>query len=89
MKCPECKLSFIIIQRQSLEVNECPQCHGVWLKSEDIAKMTIETQLIEEPEQNRSNNLTSKENAIPTKKPAKKRKIQHFLSGAFDIGDDW
>ncbi|PKI14865.1 hypothetical protein CXF71_13995 [Colwellia sp. 12G3] len=85
MKCPECQLSFIIIQRQTLQVNECPQCHGVWLKSEDIAKMTIETVLIEKPEQNKSNSLTSKESA----KPAKKRKIQHFLSGAFDIGDDW
>ena len=85
MKCPECQVSFIINKRQSLEVSECPQCHGVWLKSGDVEKMITETQLIEKPEQNRSNSLTNKENA----KPAKKRKIQHFLSGAFDIGDDW
>ena len=52
------------------------------VKSGDIEKMTTETQLIEKPEQNRSNSFTSKENAIPTKK----RKIAHFLSGASDIG---
>ncbi|GEM_PF-2886333 len=85
MKCPECQVSFIINRRQSLKVNEYPQCYGVWLKSGGIEKMTTETQLIEKKQQNRSNSLTNKENAIPTKK----RKIAHFLSGAFNISDDW
>jgi Zn-finger nucleic acid-binding protein len=47
MKCPECQVSFITNRRQSLKVNECPQCYGVWLKSGDIEKMITETQLIE------------------------------------------
>jgi len=85
MKCPECQVSFIINKHQSLVVNECPQCHGVWLKFGDIEKMTTETHSIEKLEQNKSNSLTNKENAIPTKE----RKIAHFLSGAFDISDDW
>ena len=84
MKCPECQVSFITNRRQSLKVNECPQCYGVWLKSGDIEKMITETQLIEK-KQNRSNSLTNKQSAIPTKK----RKIAHFLTGAFDISVDW
>jgi Zn-finger nucleic acid-binding protein len=81
MKCPECQVAFIIKRRQSLKVNECPQCHRIWLKSGDIEKMTTKTQVIEK--KNRSNSLTNKDKAIPTKK----RKIIHFLSGAFDISN--
>jgi Zn-finger nucleic acid-binding protein len=47
MKCPECQVAFIINRRQSLKVNECPQCHRIWLKSGDIEKMTTKTQVIE------------------------------------------
>ena len=40
MKCPRCDLPLNLSQRQSVEIDVCPQCRGVWLDRGELDKIT-------------------------------------------------
>lgn len=48
MKCPVCNVELKIYVRQSIEVDYCPQCRGVWLDRGELDKI-IEASLSENP----------------------------------------
>jgi uncharacterized protein len=40
MKCPTCPDSILVItDRQSVEIDYCPQCRGVWLDRGELDKL--------------------------------------------------
>ena len=32
MLCPNCKIKLVASERQGVEMDYCPDCHGVWLE---------------------------------------------------------
>lgn len=32
MLCPNCKVKLVASERQGVDIEYCPQCHGVWLE---------------------------------------------------------
>ncbi|NTW81970.1 MAG: hypothetical protein HGB36_01175 [Chlorobiaceae bacterium] len=45
MKCPVCNVDLLITERQSIEIDYCPQCRGVWLDRGELDKI-IERSMI-------------------------------------------
>lgn len=43
MNCPICIIPMLISQRQEVEIDYCPQCHGVWLDRGELDKITKKT----------------------------------------------
>ncbi|TLU82198.1 MAG: hypothetical protein FDX30_12065 [Chlorobium sp.] len=39
MKCPVCNVDLLITERQSIEIDYCPQCRGVWLDRGELDKI--------------------------------------------------
>ena len=39
MKCPVCEGEMRITQRESIEIDYCPQCRGVWLDRGELEKI--------------------------------------------------
>lgn len=39
MNCPICNIPLQITQRQSVEIDYCPQCRGVWLDRGELDKI--------------------------------------------------
>ncbi len=40
MKCPTCKdVTLVMSQRQSIEIDYCPECRGVWLDRGELDKI--------------------------------------------------
>jgi Zn-finger nucleic acid-binding protein len=39
MKCPACNLDLLMMERQGVEVDYCPQCRGVWLDRGELDKI--------------------------------------------------
>ena len=39
MKCPRCDMPLVVSQRQSVEIDVCPQCRGVWLDRGEMDKI--------------------------------------------------
>ena len=49
MKCPGCTdVSLVMTERQSVEIDYCPQCRGVWLDRGELDKL-IECAAAPEP----------------------------------------
>jgi Zn-finger nucleic acid-binding protein len=38
MKCPVCKTPLLVIERESIEVDWCAECHGIWF---DVGELAI------------------------------------------------
>lgn len=36
MLCPTCKVPLLMGDRQNIEIDFCPRCHGVWLNGSDL-----------------------------------------------------
>ncbi len=36
MKCPTCKAPLVVVERESIEVDWCPECHGVWFDAGEL-----------------------------------------------------
>ena len=36
MKCPACKAPLVVVERESIEVDWCPDCHGVWFDAGEL-----------------------------------------------------
>ena len=39
MKCPVCDETLLISSRESIEIDHCPQCRGVWLDRGELDKI--------------------------------------------------
>lgn len=39
MKCPKCNTCLVVSERKGIEINHCPQCHGVWLERGEFNKI--------------------------------------------------
>lgn len=49
MQCPVCKdIALVMTERQSIEIDYCPQCRGVWLDRGELDKI-IERSQQQEP----------------------------------------
>jgi Zn-finger nucleic acid-binding protein len=88
MICPKCQVSLTVSKRFSINVNDCPQCHGIWLEQNALEKIIQQTQSIETSELQQENNEIVEEELkqVPHNK---KRGTRQFLSGALNIYDDW
>ena len=40
MNCPVCGIPFIIVERNNIEVNFCPNCEGFWLDNGELELLT-------------------------------------------------
>ena len=94
MLCPQCQVLLTVRKYQSVEVSDCPQCHGKWLENGSLEKIIEQMKSVENPEKSLSNNQVyinknSIQDKTEKKSQNKKRKHPHFLSGAFDFSDDW
>ena len=39
MNCPQCSVPLQMTERQSVEIDYCPQCRGVWLDRGELDKL--------------------------------------------------
>jgi len=39
MKCPNCNETLLITERQTVEIDYCPSCRGVWLDRGELDKL--------------------------------------------------
>lgn len=39
MKCPNCNVNLLMTQRDSVEIDYCPECRGVWLDRGELDKI--------------------------------------------------
>lgn len=37
--CPACRVNLVMSERQSIEIDYCPQCRGVWLDRGELDKI--------------------------------------------------
>lgn len=52
MNCPTCKnVNLVMSERQSIEIDYCPQCRGVWLDRGELDKI-IEKSVVASPVKN-------------------------------------
>jgi Zn-finger nucleic acid-binding protein len=89
MKCPVCKETALVMsERQSIEIDYCPNCRGVWLDRGELDKL-IEKSV----EQNRSSGSQSIPPAPSASQqhhqsyqhnPYHKKKRESWLSDLFD-----
>ena len=49
MLCPTCKVPLVMSERQSIEIDYCPKCRGVWLDRGELDKI-IEKSGSQEPQ---------------------------------------
>jgi len=61
----------------------CPECFGIWLSQEQLENIIKSTKFVEKPKEPINDNKVEQITSAP------RRKRPHFLSGAFDISDDW
>ncbi|MGQ2981909.1 TFIIB-type zinc ribbon-containing protein [Flavobacterium sp.] len=39
MKCPSCNINLIMSERNTVEIDYCPECRGVWLDRGELDKI--------------------------------------------------
>jgi Zn-finger nucleic acid-binding protein len=39
MNCPTCKVPLLTSERQGVEIDYCPDCHGIWLDHGELDKI--------------------------------------------------
>ncbi len=44
MKCPICDIEMRIVERESVEIDYCPQCRGVWLDRGELEKLIAQVE---------------------------------------------
>jgi uncharacterized protein len=86
MKCPNCNETLLITERNSIEIDYCPGCRGVWLDKGELDK------IIDYASQNaytKSSLPSEKYNAYKNEKNEpgyRKHPKRSFLSDLFDFG---
>jgi Zn-finger nucleic acid-binding protein len=41
MRCPHCNETLLMTERNSIEIDYCPSCRGVWLDKGELDKMLL------------------------------------------------
>jgi uncharacterized protein len=95
MKCPACQIDLHMTERQSIEIDYCPQCRGVWLDRGELDK------IIERASAERSSATLSDQQHYERRVPFEKRwdddddderhrygerRRKSFLGELFDFG---
>lgn len=44
MKCPICNLDMRVAERESVDIDYCPQCRGVWLDRGELEKIIAQVE---------------------------------------------
>lgn len=47
MNCPICNIPMLLIDRQGVEIDFCPQCRGIWLERGELNKIIDRSARIE------------------------------------------
>jgi len=90
MLCPHCHVPLDTANHHSVEVAGCPECCGTWLTQAQLEKIIKSAQFVGAPvEPILIDDSEVDEVKVDEIRRAPKRKRPHFLSGAFDIGDEW
>lgn len=50
MKCPVCNVDLLMTVRESVEIDYCPQCRGVWLDRGELDKIIEKSSSVKIPE---------------------------------------
>ena len=82
MKCPACNETLIIMDRQSIEINYCRKCKGVWLGRAELDKIIEKNSATAAPGSNFNAVGTDLHNNNPFYKHKKRR---GFLNDLFDF----
>jgi Zn-finger nucleic acid-binding protein len=69
MICPTCKSQMIVVEHQKIELDYCPECHGVWFDSGELELLLDSLNL-----ENRGQFVSNLLNAPEAKTPEKKRR---------------
>lgn len=40
MRCPKCGGHLEVVQHQAVELDRCPDCHGIWLDAGELQQLT-------------------------------------------------
>ena len=67
MICPTCKNPMIAVEYQKIELDYCPECHGVWFDSGEL-ELFLNSLNLENRDQFVSNMLNAPEAKTPEKK---------------------
>jgi len=90
MLCLHCQVPLSTVNHYSIGVVECPKCCGIWLTQEQLEKIVQYAQVVDTPKKPELiDEIKVDEVKVGEVKRAPRRKRAHFLSGAFDISDDW
>lgn len=84
MKCPNCNVNLVMTDRNSVEIDYCPDCRGVWLDRGELDK------IIERSSQSSQNSTPSDTYRQPNDNHSNrqydyKRKKGGFLGDLFDF----
>lgn len=96
MDCPVCKTTKLVItERQSIEIDYCPDCRGVWLDRGELDKMIDRASGPAAAPNPPPAQYSRQEYAAPPSRPAyssdphhayhKKKKREGFLGELFDF----
>lgn len=90
MKCPECKeINLVMSERQSIEIDYCPECRGVWLDHGELDKIIERSNSGASPkfESNRNSlkHYNEKYDSYDSGYGRNKQKKKSFFSELFDF----
>ncbi|MGH8427069.1 MAG: zf-TFIIB domain-containing protein [Gammaproteobacteria bacterium] len=83
MKCPACRKPLVVVERESIEVDWCTACHGVWFDAGELellagkAGKRLEPGLIGTP--------AGKIEEAPRRCPRCRRKMEKVTGGDTDL----
>ena len=84
MKCPNCNVNLVMTERNSVEIDYCPDCRGVWLDRGELDKIIERSS---QSNQNTASNETYRQpnNSQYNREQDYKRKKGGFLGDLFDF----
>ncbi|MES2446367.1 MAG: zf-TFIIB domain-containing protein [Bacteroidota bacterium] len=62
MNCPSCNETLLMTERQTIEIDYCPKCRGVWLDKGELDKIIEKSLEQEAPAQNQQNQNQNQQN---------------------------
>ena len=83
MKCPNCNVNLLMTHRESVEIDYCPECRGVWLDRGELDKLIQYS--VAAPSHNGVNVRGVKGYAIENEYKHRKSKRDSFFGDLFDF----
>ena len=90
MKCPNCNETLVMSERQSVEIDYCPKCRGVWLDRGELDKIVEKSASYTDKDYDDDRSYDDRKN-YPTQgghyndPHNKKKKRKGFLGDMFDF----